>query len=110
MSLDLSSNPELEHLNCGANNLSSLDLGQNTALTVLDCSKNQLTSLDISNNMVLGTDIWYLSFGKTLEGIHLSYMSSLNEVCVWLLPFPPDGIKVYSEGSPNVYFTDACSK
>jgi len=109
-SLDLSGNLELKHLNCGANSLSSLDLSQNTALTVLDCSLNQLTSLNISNNIELGTENWYLSGGGTMEGIHISHMPTLNEVCVWELPFPPDGISVYSEGSPNFVFTTSCSK
>jgi len=34
----------------------------------------------------------------------------LEKVCVWTMPFPPEEIKVCTDGSPNVYFTTDCSK
>jgi hypothetical protein len=37
-------------------------------------------------------------------------MPSLGEVCVWELPFPPEGMTVHTTGSPNVYFTTECSQ
>jgi hypothetical protein len=37
-------------------------------------------------------------------------MPSLNQVCVWTLPFPPSGVDVYTDGSPNVYFTTDCKE
>jgi hypothetical protein len=36
-------------------------------------------------------------------------MLSLNEVCVWTMPFPPERVYVTTYGSPNVYFTTDCS-
>jgi hypothetical protein len=35
-------------------------------------------------------------------------MSSLKQVCVWELPFPPVGVFVYANGSPNVVYTTSC--
>jgi len=42
--------------------------------------------------------------------LDISEMPSLYEVCVWTLPFPPEGFLVFTSGSPNVYFTTECSK
>jgi len=42
--------------------------------------------------------------------LYLMNMSSLYKVCVWEMPFPPDGVSVDSTDSPNVYFTTDCSK
>jgi len=39
----------------------------------------------------------------------LSYMPSLHKVCVWEMPFPPNGVSVISDDSPNVYYTTDCS-
>jgi len=36
-------------------------------------------------------------------------MPTLHEVCVWTMPFPPDGVNVDTTGSPNVFFTNECS-
>lgn len=88
---------EAFRLICGENPLASLDLSNNTALQELSCNGNQFTSLDISNN----TDIVEL---------YIERMPTLNKVCVWTMPFPPDGIEIYTEGSPNVYFSTDCSK
>ena len=48
--LDVSNNLQLEHLECGGNQLSNLDVSLNTSLTYLDCSYNQLNTLDVRNN------------------------------------------------------------
>jgi rhodanese-related sulfurtransferase len=37
-------------------------------------------------------------------------MPTLFEVCVWVTPFPPEGLEILSTGSPNVYFTTECSQ
>ena len=84
-------------MNCGWNQLTSLDVTNNIALFGLICSDNQITSLDVSNNVVL-------------EELNISNMPSLGEVCVWEVPFPPEGVTVDITGSPNVYFTTDCSK
>jgi Leucine-rich repeat (LRR) protein len=92
-SLDITKNTSLEELVCNSNQLTSLEVSNNTALLVLSCWGNQLTSLDVSNN----TALQYLDIG----------MPSLRQVCVWTLPFPPEG--VYVSYSPIVYFTSDCS-
>ena len=58
---------------------------------------NQLSTLDVSHNAAL-----------TL--LRLNEMPSLNKVCVWEMPFPPEGVEVDTTGSPNVHFTTDCSK
>jgi len=52
--------------------------------------------LDISNNTALAFMI-------------LSDMPSINEVCVWEMPFPPQGVVVEMTNSPNLYFTTDCT-
>jgi len=66
-------------------------------LDTLYCWRNQLTSLNISNNCLL-------------KNLHIENLPDLHEVCVWEMPFPPTGVDVFREGSPNVYFTMDCSK
>jgi hypothetical protein len=66
-------------------------------LNSLYCCSNQITTLDVSNN-------------TELEILELRYMHTLNEVCVWTMPFPPERVEVDTIGSPNVYFTSECSK
>jgi Leucine-rich repeat (LRR) protein len=95
--LDVSGNSSLYNLWCGNNRIASLDVSKNIVLRLLDCHSNQLTSLDVSNN-------------TALESICLSYLPALGKVCVWELPFPPEGVELFTEYSPNVYFTTDCSK
>jgi Leucine-rich repeat (LRR) protein len=71
-------------------------VSDNTALKQLHLSGNQITKLDVSHN-------------DALEFIWLSNMESLNEVCVWEMPFPPDGVEIDTSNSPNVYFTTDCA-
>ena len=86
----------LENLHCGENQLTSLDVSNNIALELLYLPHNQLTSLDVSNN-------------TALTGLDLHDMPSINEVCVWEMPFPPDGVGVDVTNSPNVFFTTNCT-
>ncbi len=95
--LDVSNNTELLRLRCSNIRLTELDVSNNINLVHLDCSWNQLTSLDISNNI-------------ELDYISVHDMSSLYKVCVWTMPFPPEGVDVSDLYSPNVYFTTDCSK
>ena len=86
----------MNSLYCNYNKLTSLDVSNNTALTELYCHDNQLTSLNLTNN----TAINYLG---------LMSLPSLYKVCVWTMPFPPDGVTVATIDSPNVYFTMECN-
>ncbi|MDX2444685.1 MAG: hypothetical protein QNK30_12880, partial [Bacteroidales bacterium] len=100
--LDVSNNKSLTGLSCDHNQLTTLDLSNQYELHHLECGSNQLTRLDISNNPKLGTVyIGYLC-------LVIDYMPSLQEVCVWTMPFPPEGLNITTEGSPNVYFTTDC--
>lgn len=101
--LDLSTNIALEELECGDNQLTGLDVTNVTALKYLDCQGNQLTSLDISNNILMGKGDYqgYIS-------LVISNMTSLGEVCVWELPFPPSYLLINMTGSPNVWFDTIC--
>jgi Leucine-rich repeat (LRR) protein len=93
--LDVSQNTALTELYCAFNQLTGLDVSENTALTILHCFSNQLTGLDLSNN-------------TSLKNIQLRDNPSLGEVCVWVVPFPPDGVEVDIAGSETVNFTTAC--
>jgi hypothetical protein len=94
--LDLSANLLLGELKCKNNLLKSLDLSVNTALVVMACCGNQLSSINLSQN-------------TKLIAIGIDNMASLQEVCVWTKPFPPEGIKVLLGFSPNAFFTTKCS-
>jgi len=93
--LDVSGNPGLKTLTCKNNLLTTLDLSGNTALTKILCCGNQLTFLDVSSNI----NITYLGIDN---------MPSLTRVCVWTLPFPPDGVDILMGLSPNVVFVTDC--
>jgi len=93
--LDVSHNPYLRYLNCHNNLLTNLNLSNNTLLEVLWVQENQLSSLDISTNTLL-TEFEYHN------------MPTLYKVCVWTLPFPPEGVYISDYNSPNVYFTTDC--
>ena len=96
--LDVSSNVALTILCCSYSNLSQLNLTNNTALQYLDCSFNvQLAYLDISNN-------------TALESIDISCNNQLTEICVWTVPFPPDGVEVgYCIPQNHPSFTTDCN-
>lgn len=116
-SLNLLSNSYLEVLHCNNNLLSVIDLTSNNALRSLSCSGNQLTELDLSNNTAitdLNCDNNYLTTIDLTNNSALNYLSLINMpslilVCVWVMPFPPPNVYVYTDWSPNVMFTDSCS-
>lgn len=136
--LDVSGNSGLEILLCPGNELEALDLSTNPALKKLNCSRNRIRDLDLSSNLMLrefkGTNnLWehldlsantelevMTSCGNRLSSIDLSLntklqligidnMPYIREVCVWTTPFPPPGVKVLMDYSPNAYFTTSCS-
>ena len=117
-SLDLSNNLLLEEVICSRNLLTELDISLNQSLVKLLCKNNLLTSLNLSANMGLtlmvscGNQLSRLDISKhtALTLIGVDNMPMLTEVCVWILPFPPEGIIVLQEYSPNIEFTTACSR
>jgi Leucine-rich repeat (LRR) protein len=125
--LDLSMLTDLEFLDCSGNNLSTLDVSGNTALIDLECAENQLTSLDVTSqydlrilkcggNLLTTLDLSNnSSLGKGYENtsnifLNITDMPFLQKVCVWTMPFPPAGFHLDKSGSPNVYFTNICSR
>ena len=117
-SLDLTDNHLLEVLICGRNSLSEIDLSNNQVLHTMVCNNNLLTSLDLSpirslskmiscGNRLTRLDI---SMHSALRLIGVDNMPMLTEVCVWTLPFPPEGVTVLQGFSPNITYTSTCSK
>jgi Leucine-rich repeat (LRR) protein len=106
----------LDTLDCSSNSLTSLDISNNPALKGLYIQDNQIDSLDVSGN----TALHYLSFGGnrlasldvtnniSLRSLSIDEMPTLFEVCVWELPFPPEGVEIDTRGSPNVCFETDC--
>jgi len=116
--LDLSGNPLLETLICGRNSLTELELSNNQALRTVVCNNNLLSDLDLSqigslNTMIsCGNQLSYLDISKhtQLTKIGVDNMPMLTEVCVWTLPFPPEGVIVLQAYSPNIQYTTDCSR
>lgn len=116
--LDLGTNLQLETLICGRNSLPGLDLSNNQQLKTLVVNNNQLSSLDLStiNSLITmiscGNKLSFLdiSMHPELTKIGVDNMPMLTEVCVWTLPFPPEGITVLQEYSPNIQYTTSCSR
>jgi hypothetical protein len=119
-SLDISNNILLEYLNCTCQKYDSLDVTKNTELKELYCGGNPFTYLDISKNTELKTLSLHAAVNMTtlnisnntkLTYVDLCWAKVLNEVCVWTIPFPPEGVSLDMGGEcPNVYFTTDCSK
>lgn len=121
--LDVSNNIFLETLIChGVSQLSHLDITNNIHLKSLYVGgngnfKSELTSLDVSKNSVLEnlsitlSHLSNLDISKTnsLKNINLYGNPDLSTVCVWELPFPPEGVSVGTTDSPNVIFTTDCN-
>ncbi len=95
----------IQTLLCYENQLSSMDVSNLPDLIQLQCGLNQLTSLNLSNNSNLGTGL-NESYGCYLD---IGDMPTLEEVCVWTEPFPPNGFFLCMDGSPNVHFSTNCS-
>jgi Leucine-rich repeat (LRR) protein len=96
-SLDVANCIPLRYFLCSSNQLTDLNISDNTAFVFLWCGNNRLTSLDLSNN----PEIYHLD---------LVEMPTLEQVCAWTMPFPPENFDVDTTGSPNVYFTTECSR
>ena len=115
--LDVSKNTALITLECDDNKLTELDVSNNSFLKVLTCSDNRLTDLDISENVELrylmcaynNITSLNISGNSNLVELKIYHMSTLHEVCVWTIPFPPQGVIVDTSDSPNVYFTMDCT-
>lgn len=116
--LDISANRLLETLICGRNKLTEMDLSQNQLLSTLVVNNNQLSRLDLSpvaslSTMIsCGNQLSYLdiSLHTGLTKIGVDNMPMLTTVCVWTLPFPPEGIVVLHGFSPNIEYTTGCSR
>jgi hypothetical protein len=116
--LDISANHLLETLICGRNRLTEIDFSNNPALTTLIVNNNLLASLELSSITSLstmiscGNQLGYLdiSMHAELTKIGVDNMPMLAEVCVWTLPFPPEGIIVLQDFSPNIQYTTGCSR
>lgn len=92
--LNVTMNSELKTLFCQENELDRLNIETNVTLNQLNCSNNPIVNLNISQNVLLAE-------------INVSSMPTLQEVCVWVTPFPTEHILVDSSGSPNLtYITD----
>lgn len=118
-SLDVTNNIALKHLICTGNHLSFLDVSHNKVLIELWCPSNLLTNIDLQNNRKLkalnccGNPLVSLdiSNNNSIDYLLLQDMETLFEVCVWTMPFPPDGFRFFgTENSPNLYFTTDCSQ
>jgi len=116
--LKLSANLLLQHLDCGRNQLEGLDLSANLQLTHLYCNNNLFSHLELGANPAL---IEMISCGNQLEKLDISAntalkkigidnMPMLSEVCVWTLPFPPPGVRVLMDYSPQVVFRTVCDE
>lgn len=110
--LNLTKNPKLIYLECNDNKLTDLNISNNSKLLNINCSKNLLTKLDISkciNITALNCHtnlITYLNITKNTKifNLVLSNNTSLVDVCVWELPFPPFGVNVYTDNCPSLVY------
>jgi hypothetical protein len=117
-SLDLSNNLQLEEVICSRNLLPEIDISLNRSLVKLFCKNNLLTKLDLSANTGLtkmvscGNQLTRLDISEhtALKLIGVDNMPMLTEVCVWTLPFPPEGVTTLQGFSPNIIFTTTCSR
>jgi hypothetical protein len=74
--IDVTHNPELEHLMCGTCQLDELDLSKNPKLQHLDAFQNNFTELDLSNNkMMKRLNFWY---NENLGDVKISHMAGLQ--------------------------------
>lgn len=115
--LDISNNLQLEELIVSKNLLEEIDISLNQSLVKLFCKNNLLTSLDLSANTGLsamvscGNQLTRLDISKhsALTLIGVDNMPMLTEVCVWTLPFPPEGVTVLQGFSPNINYITTCN-
>lgn len=114
--LELGSLPELAYLGLNRNSLLEIELSGCTQLREFYCTNNQFTHIDVAGlpelkgfrccgNFLDSLDV---SLNPKLELLGIDNMSMLIKVCVWALPFPPEGVRVIMGYSPNVSFTMDC--
>ncbi len=65
-------------------------------MAYLDCGFNRLTCLDIAMN-------------TQLQCIRIEKLPDLRDVQVWTKDFPPPGVEVHSNYSPNICFIADCT-
>ena len=114
--LDLTGCRDLQTLHCGYNWLSQLDVSQNPELAYFTCNNNRFQGLNVSANAKLrllitcGNYLNYLdvSNNQQLFRLGIDNMPGLTAVCVWDLPFPPPGVSILMQFSPNVKFITGC--
>lgn len=115
--LDISNNLQLEELIVSKNLLQEIDISLNQSLVKLICKNNLLTRLDLSANTGLssmvscGNQLTRLDISEhsALTLIGIDNMPMLTEVCVWTLPFPPEGVTVLQGFSPNINYITTCN-
>lgn len=95
--LFLSNNTKLECINFSFTNITSINTSNITDLQEFYCSSSELRTLNIFQN-------------TKLTILDISEIPSLSKVCVWIMPFPPQGVQLDFTGSPSVYFTTECLK
>jgi hypothetical protein len=110
----------LETLILAGNNLITLDLSENRKLVHLDISANyHLESLDVTGNRELSyLNNYYnysmvsldLSSNSKLDTLILVENTGLKKVCVWTLPFPPEGLVVELDENHTIDFTTDCGQ
>ncbi len=94
--IDLIENILLRELYISGSPLNDINVTENTELQKLLIWNCQISSLDISQNTNLTLlDLWDLT--------------NLGQVCTWIEPFPPAGLKLSMNGSPSIFFTTDCS-
>ncbi len=116
LSLNTQANINLRVLKCGYNRIDKIDVSGNTMLEVLACNNNLLEELHVEALVNLQTMISCgnrltrldLSSNTSLTRIGIDNMPMLTEVCVWTLPFPPEGVSILMGFSPNVLFITGC--
>jgi Leucine-rich repeat (LRR) protein len=114
--LNLQFNIGLRYLACGRNRLESLETSELSLLEKFYCNNNALTALDLAKNTALETliscgnrlTVLDISRNIRLKKIGIDNMPMLEEVCVWRMPFPPDGVEILSGFSPNIVFLVDC--
>ena len=85
--------------------MKELDVSNNLLLNQMDCSQNQLNSLNISNNTRIGDS----THNRYESHLNVSQMPSLEEICVWEIPFPTGDITIDLSDSSNAFFTADCN-
>jgi len=101
-------------VSCYANKLTNLDLtitnspslisieGTDNLFTSLTLEDPNLQFLKLTDNP--GLHFLDITYSQGINTLLLQQMSQPIQVCVWTLPFPPTGVQVLDNGSPNITF------